>query len=181
MIVLVWIALNISYYGLFLWLPFVLQDREEFSIDVYLLLTLSALSPVPWVFRVDVARRAHRPQADPRRLPLPRRRVGLRVRRRRLGDRACGRAVLRRLLQPRSVGAVYPDTAELFPTPAALERVRDGRGTRQGRRDRRPVSLRRAYRLDRQHGVVAHVRRARDAARRSRRSLRARDGGQKLA
>jgi len=50
LIVLVWIALNISYYGLFLWLPFVLQDREQFSIDVYLLLTLSALSQVPGYF-----------------------------------------------------------------------------------------------------------------------------------
>jgi putative MFS transporter len=47
LIVLVWIALNISYYGLFLWLPFVLQDLENFSIDVYLLLTLSALSQFP--------------------------------------------------------------------------------------------------------------------------------------
>jgi MFS transporter, putative metabolite:H+ symporter len=47
MIVLVWIALNISYYGLFLWLPFVLQGEERFTIDVYLLLTLSALSQFP--------------------------------------------------------------------------------------------------------------------------------------
>jgi MFS transporter, putative metabolite:H+ symporter len=47
MIVLVWIALNISYYGLFLWLPFVLQAEKDFSIDVYLLLTLSALSQFP--------------------------------------------------------------------------------------------------------------------------------------
>jgi putative MFS transporter len=47
MIVLVWIALNISYYGLFLWLPFVLQDEQDFSINVYLLLALSALSQFP--------------------------------------------------------------------------------------------------------------------------------------
>ena len=47
MIVLVWIALNISYYGLFLWLPFVLQAEERFTLDVYLLLTLSALSQFP--------------------------------------------------------------------------------------------------------------------------------------
>ena len=46
-ILLVWIALNISYYGLFLWLPFVLQDEARFSIDVYLLLALSALSQFP--------------------------------------------------------------------------------------------------------------------------------------
>jgi putative MFS transporter len=44
---LVWIALNVSYYGLFLWLPFVLQAEKSFSIDVYLLLTLSALSQFP--------------------------------------------------------------------------------------------------------------------------------------
>ena len=44
---LVWIALNVSYYGLFLWLPFVLQGEKSFTIDVYLLLTLSALSQFP--------------------------------------------------------------------------------------------------------------------------------------
>jgi putative MFS transporter len=44
---LIWIALNVSYYGLFLWLPFVLQDEKSFHIDVYLLLTLSALSQFP--------------------------------------------------------------------------------------------------------------------------------------
>ena len=47
MIAAVWIALNISYYGLFLWLPFVLQEQKEFTIDVYLLLALSALSQFP--------------------------------------------------------------------------------------------------------------------------------------
>ena len=42
----IWIALNISYYGLFLWLPVVLNG-DKFSLDVYLLLTLSALSQFP--------------------------------------------------------------------------------------------------------------------------------------
>jgi putative MFS transporter len=42
----VWVALNISYYGLFLWLPFVLNG-DKFSIDIYLLLALSALSQFP--------------------------------------------------------------------------------------------------------------------------------------
>jgi putative MFS transporter len=42
----VWVALNISYYGLFLWLPFVLNG-DKFTIDLYLLLTLSALSQFP--------------------------------------------------------------------------------------------------------------------------------------
>jgi MFS transporter, putative metabolite:H+ symporter len=46
-ILLVWIALNLSYYGLFLWLPFVLQEEARFTIDVYLLLALSALSQFP--------------------------------------------------------------------------------------------------------------------------------------
>jgi putative MFS transporter len=46
-ILLVWIALNISYYGLFLWLPFVLQEEARFTIDVYLLLALSAFSQFP--------------------------------------------------------------------------------------------------------------------------------------
>jgi putative MFS transporter len=44
---LIWIALNISYYGLFLWLPFVLQGEKSFHVDVYLLLALSALSQFP--------------------------------------------------------------------------------------------------------------------------------------
>src|SRR5688500_12038961 len=43
----IWIALNVSYYGLFLWLPFVLQAEKSFTIDLYLLLTLSALSQFP--------------------------------------------------------------------------------------------------------------------------------------
>ncbi|HKI91988.1 MAG TPA: MFS transporter [Gaiellaceae bacterium] len=43
----VWIALNISYYGFFLWLPFVLQSDKHFTIDIYLLLTMSALSQFP--------------------------------------------------------------------------------------------------------------------------------------
>jgi putative MFS transporter len=43
----IWIALNISYYGLFLWLPFVLQAEKDFHVNVYLLLTLSALSQFP--------------------------------------------------------------------------------------------------------------------------------------
>jgi putative MFS transporter len=42
----VWVALNISYYGLFLWLPFVLNG-DKFTINLYLLLALSALSQFP--------------------------------------------------------------------------------------------------------------------------------------
>jgi putative MFS transporter len=43
---LVWIALNVSYYGLFLWLPFVVEF-DKFNMNVYVLLTLSALSQFP--------------------------------------------------------------------------------------------------------------------------------------
>ena len=46
MMVAVWIALNISYYGLFLWLPTVVAG-SKFDLDVYVLLTLSALSQFP--------------------------------------------------------------------------------------------------------------------------------------
>src|SRR5256885_16858666 len=45
--VAVWIALNISYYGLFLWLPFVLEGEKSFQINVYLLLALAAVSQFP--------------------------------------------------------------------------------------------------------------------------------------
>jgi putative MFS transporter len=44
---LVWVALNVSYYGLFLWLPFVLQGEKHFHLGVYRLLMLSALSQFP--------------------------------------------------------------------------------------------------------------------------------------
>ena len=47
LMIAVWIALNVSYYGFFLWLPFVLQAEKSFSIDPYLLLALSALSQFP--------------------------------------------------------------------------------------------------------------------------------------
>ena len=42
----VWIALNISYYGLFLWLPSVLAG-DSFTLNIYVLLALSALSQFP--------------------------------------------------------------------------------------------------------------------------------------
>ena len=46
-IVLVWIALNISYYGLFLWLPSVLAGEGKYDLNVYVLLTLIALAQFP--------------------------------------------------------------------------------------------------------------------------------------
>ena len=42
----VWIALNISYYGLFLWLPTVVGG-SKFDLNIYVLLALSALSQFP--------------------------------------------------------------------------------------------------------------------------------------
>ncbi len=47
LIVLVWIALNISYYGLFLWLPSVLAGEGKYDLNVYVLLTLIALAQFP--------------------------------------------------------------------------------------------------------------------------------------
>ena len=46
-IVLVWIALNISYYGLFIWLPGVLGSEGAFDLNVYVLLALVALAQFP--------------------------------------------------------------------------------------------------------------------------------------
>ena len=47
LVVLVWIALNISYYGLFIWLPTVLGSQGKFDLNVYVLLTLAALAQFP--------------------------------------------------------------------------------------------------------------------------------------
>jgi MFS transporter, putative metabolite:H+ symporter len=46
-IVLVWIALNVSYYGLFIWLPGVLGSQGTVTLNVYLLLALVALAQFP--------------------------------------------------------------------------------------------------------------------------------------
>jgi putative MFS transporter len=46
-IVLVWIALNVSYYGLFIWLPGVLGAQGTVALNVYLLLALVALAQFP--------------------------------------------------------------------------------------------------------------------------------------
>ena len=46
MMLAVWIALNISYYGLFLWLPFEVKV-SEFDVNVYAVLAFSALSQFP--------------------------------------------------------------------------------------------------------------------------------------
>jgi putative MFS transporter len=93
-IALVWIALNVSSCGLFIWLPGVLASEGRITLNAYILLTLVALAQFPgyaaslWLVEAWGSQ-AHR-----------------RVRR---------RPVLRRLLQPRSVGRGLPSTSELFP------------------------------------------------------------------
>jgi MFS transporter, putative metabolite:H+ symporter len=46
-IVLVWIALNVSYYGLFIWLPGVLGSEGRITLNAYVLLALVALAQFP--------------------------------------------------------------------------------------------------------------------------------------
>src|SRR5919201_729305 len=46
-IVLVWVALNVSYYGLFIWLPGVLGAQGTVALNVYVLLALVALAQFP--------------------------------------------------------------------------------------------------------------------------------------
>jgi MFS transporter, putative metabolite:H+ symporter len=46
-IVLVWIALNVSYYGLFIWLPGVLGSEGRITLNAYALLALVALAQFP--------------------------------------------------------------------------------------------------------------------------------------
>jgi putative MFS transporter len=46
-IILVWIALNVSYYGLFIWLPGVLGGEGKITLNPYVLLTLVALAQFP--------------------------------------------------------------------------------------------------------------------------------------
>jgi MFS transporter, putative metabolite:H+ symporter len=46
-IVLVWMALNVSYYGLFIWLPGVLASEGKITLNAYVLLALVALAQFP--------------------------------------------------------------------------------------------------------------------------------------
>jgi MFS transporter, putative metabolite:H+ symporter len=46
-IILVWVALNVSYYGLFIWLPGVLTNEGTVALNVYVLLALVALAQFP--------------------------------------------------------------------------------------------------------------------------------------
>src|SRR5688572_18040244 len=116
LIVLVWIALNISYYGLFLWLPFVLQDREQFSIDVYALLALSALSQFPGYFAsMWLVEKIGRKPTLAMFLFLG----GVSAYAFAVADTAAALAAslfFVGFFNRRPWGAVYPYTAELFPT-----------------------------------------------------------------
>jgi putative MFS transporter len=46
-IILVWVALNVSYYGLFIWLPGVLASEGTVALNAYVLLALVALAQFP--------------------------------------------------------------------------------------------------------------------------------------
>jgi MFS transporter, putative metabolite:H+ symporter len=46
-IILVWVALNVSYYGLFIWLPGVLASEGKITLNAYVLLALVALAQFP--------------------------------------------------------------------------------------------------------------------------------------
>jgi MFS transporter, putative metabolite:H+ symporter len=116
LIVLVWIALNISYYGLFLWLPFVLQDEQKFSVNVYLLLTLSALSQFPgYAASIWLVERIGRKPTLALFLALG----GVSALTFGLADSApvyIGALFFVGFFNLGAWGAVYPYTSELFPT-----------------------------------------------------------------
>ena len=100
------------------------RREKSFHVNVYLLLTLSALSQFPgyaaaiWL----VERIGRKPTLAV--VPDPRRALGLRLRGRRHVGRLHHRALLRRLLQPRGVGRGLPVHRRDVPDPAALERLR---------------------------------------------------------
>jgi putative MFS transporter len=116
LIVLVWIALNISYYGLFLWLPFVLQDEQKFSVNIYLLLTLSALSQFPgYAASIWLVERIGRKPTLALFLALG----GVSALTFGLADSApvyIGALFFVGFFNLGAWGAVYPYTSELFPT-----------------------------------------------------------------
>ena len=64
-IVLVWIALNVSYYGLFIWLPGVLGSEGKVTLNAYVLLTLVALALGYHLYGGFVARQYRLDDATP--------------------------------------------------------------------------------------------------------------------
>ena len=113
-----------SYYGLFLWLPFVLQSEKSFHVNVYLLLTLSALSQFPgYAAAIWLVEKIGR-KTTLAVVPHPGRALRLRVRDRGHVGRLHHGPLLRRLLQPRRVGCGLPLHRRDVPDPAALECLR---------------------------------------------------------
>ena len=173
---LIWIALNVSYYGLFLWLPFVLQAEKSFHINVYLLLTLSALSQFPgYAAAIWLVEKIGRKPTLAAFLLLG----GLSAYAFGVAD---SEAVYVTALffvgffNLGAWGAVYPLHGRAVPDPPALERLRPDGGRGEGGCDRRAVHLREPEGRDRQHDVVADVRRDRDGRGCDRRRrIRARD------
>jgi MFS family permease len=154
-IVLVWVALNVSYYGLFIWLPGVLGAQGTVDLNVYALRGLV------------MAGGGLGPQAHTGRLPGAGRRQRAHLRARAIHQRVHRRAVLRWLLQPRGLGRGLPLHLRAVPHQAALDRLRHGRGRRQGRRHRRPLPLRLPTRHNRRDRLVAHLRSCRHDRRRA--------------
>ena len=149
MIAAVWVALNISYYGLFLWLPFVLQGEERFSIDVYLLLTLSALSQFPgYAAAIWLVEKVGRKPTLASFLLLG----GVSAYAFAIADSTemyVAALFFVGFFNLGAWGAVYPVHLGALPHPFALERLRHGRGRGQGRRHRRAVRLRQPAGRDR--------------------------------
>jgi putative MFS transporter len=114
-IALVWIALNVSSCGLFIWLPGVLASEGRITLNAYILLTLVALAQFPGYAASLWLVEAWGSQADAGLLPRAGRCQRAHLRARPLHRRVRRRPVLRRLLQPRSVGRGLPSTSELFP------------------------------------------------------------------
>ncbi len=158
MIVLVWIALNISYYGLFLWqLPFVLQEEKDFTVNVYLLLALSALSQFPgYGASIWLVERIGRKRTLTLFLAL----VGASALTFALADTQAvfiASLFFVGFFNLGAWGAVYPVHGGALPHSPPLVRIRNGGRLRQGRRDRRPVPLRRADRPERETTVWSLV------------------------
>jgi putative MFS transporter len=112
---LVWIALNVSYYALFLWLPFVISF-DKFDMNVYALLALSALSQFPgYAAAIWLVERVGRKTTLASFLVLG----GLSAYAFAVADSPTGHVAalfFTGFFNLGAWGAVYPYTAETFPT-----------------------------------------------------------------
>ena len=173
---LIWIALNISYYGLFLWLPFVLQAEKSFSINVYLLLTLSALSQFPgYAAAIWLVERIGRKPTLAAFLILG----GLSAYAFAVADTESVYVTALFFVGFFNLGAwgaVYPYTSETFPTRLRSTAFGVMEGVGKTAAIAGPVHLRQPERRDRLDDLVADVRGDRDGRRRAGgRDLRPRD------